>query len=197
MGITQRLLRQRYGELNIKTPNLDDIRAAKVRTWNLRSDNSDYFDKVIYAMRFPPRRGPYYRYYIYTINRFMQEYESASKNSKDQIRTILIDRHLAAKLLYMLMRPEQYHGFEHFKYSWLFDALCAMRTYTIGRMYFNGRIETNNTTEQWSAGFEPWPKPLSQAAGAKLADKLYDIIHPRMEYIANRSNIPKSDIYSQ
>lgn len=189
MGINTRLKLQRYGEYNIKAPTKDDLHYYGIKTTKLRSPQHELFDKVIYTLRFPPVRGRYYKEYIKTVEEYMFYYDNATKQSQSQSRAQLIDHHLAGKLLYMTIHHSQYHGFRHFKYSWLFNALCAMRSYVINRKYLLGEINTNNTTKPWSAGFVPFPKPLDVSSGGELADVLYELIMPRAEYIHKRSSI--------
>ena len=117
----------------------------------------------------------------------MEYYTSATKQSQWQIASQLIDIHLAGKLLYMNAHPSRYHGFHNFKYVWIFNLLSAMRSYTINRRYLLGEIHTNNTVSSWSAGFEPFPKPLTVRAGDALGDVLYEVVWLRSEYIHKRS----------
>ena len=187
MGIQQRLSKQRYGPMNIKSPTKDDLDEAGIKTTRLRKPDPDLFDSIIYMLRFPPSRDRYYPYYIYTIEKYMHYYDLATKQSQWQSRAQLMDIHLAGKLLFMQSQPSRFHGYHNFKWSWLYNLLCAMRTYVITQRYLRGEIQTNNTTASWSAGFEPWPKPMGITAGELLADKLYDVITPRMEFIESKS----------
>ena len=61
-----------------------------------------------------------------------------------------------------------------------------MRTYSLGQMYRRGEIQTTESIAQWSAGFIPWPKPMGVRAGGLLADKLFDLVWDRSEYIDKR-----------
>ena len=189
MSIQSRLSKQRYGPMNIKAPTKEDLDDYGLKTTRLRKPNPDLFDKLIYMLRFPPKRDQYYPSYIYTIEKYMEYFNLASKQSQWQSRSQLMDIHLAGKLLFMNKHPARFHGFHNFKWSWLYNLLCAMRTYTITQRYLRGEIQTNNTHTQWSAGFEPWPKPMGMAAGALLADKLYDLADNRVSFIMYKSGL--------
>ena len=173
--------------MNIKSPTKDDLDDYGLKTTRLRKPRPDIFDQVIYQLRFPPHRDKYYPYYIYTVEKYMEYFNLATKQSQWQSRAQIMDIHLAGKLLFMNTQPSRFHGYHNFKWSWLYNLLCAMRTYTITQRYLRGEIHTNNTIESWSAGFEPWPKPMGLMAGALLADNIYDIVQPRVELIQHRS----------
>ena len=189
MSITTRLQKQRYGELNIKCPTKDDLLDYGLKVTRLRKPVPELFDSVIFHMRFPPKRDKYYKHYIYTVEKFMEFYNQATKQSQWQIASQIVDIHLVGKLIYMNMHPNRFHGFNHFKYTWIYNILCAMRKYIIKQRYLSGEIRTNQSIAQWSAGFEKWPKPMANNAMGLLADLLYDLVQPRYKYILHRSGI--------
>ena len=192
MTIQQRLSKQRYGPMNIKSPTKEDLDDYNMRTTRLRKPVPEVFDSILFHMTNPPIRDRNYLHYIYTVNQFREDLFMATKQSRWQIQAQITDIHMAGKLLYMNNHPSRFHGFHNFKYTWLFDTLCAMRTYSIGQAYRRGEIQTTNSHEQWSAGFIRWPKPMGERAGSALADILYEVVFDRSEYIEGRSLLYRS-----
>ncbi len=190
MGIQQRLKQQRYGPMCLQVPTKDDLLDAGIRIHHLRNPDIDLLDRVFYQLQNPPVRDQYYLHYIRTINSYHKYMDFASKAAKEKSHAGLLNRHLVGKLLYFMLNPNLYGGsFTHYKYAWMHNILCSLRSATLKQMYNQGEIPSWRAVPMWTNGNQSFVKPMSNPAMAALADNLYDMLQPRVEYIAKLSGL--------
>ena len=185
MNLRKKLKEHRYGERNIIVPDRLTTREYMQPRDRIRRPIKNLDDLVMSAFLHPPKRDRYYKHYIYIPNLYHETISSMTAKARTLAIGDLINHHLAAKLAYMLEHPSQYGEFIHFRYAWLSNALFAMRNTIIKQKYLdpNDDLTTTRSSAINSIIAVPYPKPMSLVAMGMLADKLFDIIHPRSEYL--------------
>jgi len=183
MSIQTRLKKQRYDERQIILPSSQELRDEYRFKARIRKPATDSADKVLFHMLNPPVRDRHYPSYIYTVNKYHEFLTEVSAKSAKQSLAYIVNRDMALTLMHMLDNPNRYGTFESYKIPWLFNILCSMREFVLKQRYLRGEIQSSRSITMWSHGHEPFPKPLGLRAGGELADILFDIIYPRVEYL--------------
>ena len=190
MSIQTRLKKQRYGPMTIIVPTKADLLDDGIMIEHIRRPDPDLMDLVMQQFYNPPIRDRHFTTYIYTVNKYHDSIVTAAKVIRDKSMAVLLNRHLVGKLIYYYLHPNQCGGiFEQYAYAWIHNALCAMRQATLKQQYKHGLIGSWNSVKPWTNGHEPFVKPMGNRAMLALAERLHDVLVPRMEYIAKRSKI--------
>jgi len=176
--------------MNIIVPTKDTLDNVGIMTERIRRPDSELMSKVLGVLWNPPIQDKYFPTYIYTIKKYHDYMSDVNKYSREKSQAVLLNRHLVGKLLYYYMYPQRCGGtFEAYAYAWIHNALCAMRQSTLKQRYNQGEIGSWRSTPMWSNGHEPLVKPMGLRATLALAERMHDLLMPRVEYIAKRSGI--------
>ena len=183
MSIQTRLRKQRYGHNQVLLPAISEIKYETPLKKRIRMAAKDDADNLLWHMQNPPQRDKYFLTYIYTVNKYREYLHKTSPKAAKQTLGYIVNWDMASTLLYMLDNPNRFGEFKDFKHAWVFNILCSMREFTLKQRYLHGEILSHRSTPMWSHGHEPFPKPMGVVAGGYLADILFDIIYPRVEYL--------------
>ena len=176
--------------MTIIVPTKGDLLDDNIMIEHIRKPDTYLMDLVMQQFYNPPIRDRYFPSYIYTVNKYHDSIVTSTKHIRDKSMAVLLNRHLVGKLIYYYLHPNQFGGaFEHYAYAWIHNALCAMRQATLKQQYNQGLIGSWNSVKPWTNGNEPFVKPMGNRAMLALAERLHDVLVPRMEYIAKRSRI--------
>ena len=183
MNLKKKLRKNRYGERCIIVPDRETTKEYMRPNGRIRKPIGDLSSKVLYLLLFPTKRDKYYDHYIKIPKQYHDTIHSMSTKAAKQSMADLINHHLCGKLAYMLNHPAQFGEFKDFKYAWLSNALFAMRNTILKQEYLAGRIGTTRSSSIQAIIHIPYPKPMGESAMSDLADKLFEVLFSRMQYL--------------
>lgn len=179
MGIQQRLLKQRYSAMNLRTPTKEELNDSGLRNVRFKSVSHSTLSKIRHILTHP-KKDKYFSHYIPLINDFYAEVDKTRASGKQpRVESELYNQQLVRKLAYYITYPQYYgHSFTHYSITWMFNLLMSMRSYIMRQRIARGEMKPCwNKCLPTSHGYYPLPKPMGNPAMAAIASNIYDIVY--------------------
>ena len=180
MGIQQRLLKQRYSAMNLRTPTKEELKDGGLINIRFRSVSPINLSKIRAILLTPNKKDCYYETYIPLINDFYAEVEKVKTSGRQpRVESELYNQQLVRKLAYFIKNPQYYgHSFQHYSITWMFNLLMSMRSYIMRQRIARGELPPIwNKSLPETNGYYKLPKPMGNNAMYSLAANIYDIVY--------------------
>ena len=181
MSIQTRLLKQRYSELNLRTPTNQELLDGGLPQVRFKTLSQDKVSKFTNILKYPKYRDKYYSGYSSLINDYFMEVSmTAAKRGSSKAIPFLYNQHLVRKLAYFIKYKSYYsNSFDHYGITWTFNLLMAMRSFIMRQ-----RIERKELPPIWNKhnfaatkGYYDTVKPMGNRAMRDIAYQLYDLCY--------------------
>ena len=180
MGIQQRLLKQRYSSMNLRTPTKEELNESGLVNIRFKKVIPTDLRKIKQILLYPPKRDKYFQGYITLIEDFFAEVSKTSSQGKiPRVMSELYNQQLLRKLSYFIQFPQQFgNSFDHYCITWMFNLMMSMRSYIMRQ-----RIERGELPPIWNKclpsthGYYKLPKPMDNQAMMALAYQIYDVVY--------------------
>ena len=181
MSIQTRLLKQRYSELNLRTPNNQELIDGGCHQIKFRTLSPDKAAKFTLILKNPKYRDKYYKGYATLVSDYFKEVElTAAKRGSSRAIPFLYNQHLVRKLAYFMKYKSYYNdSFDHYGITWMFNLLMAMRSFVMRQMIERGELPPiwNKHNFAQTKGYYESVKPMGNRAMRDIAYNLYDLCY--------------------
>ncbi len=176
VAIQDRLHKQRYSELNFRTPTNKELLEVNLPSLRNMCPNRNNLVVLRTLLEHPSKTDRYSKHYLILINDFFTELDLIPNN---RMLTLLYND-LIRKLAYYLTYPQYYaHSFPHYSITWIFNTLMQMRGYILNQKARRGEIPFLKTCkgDPETSMYYKFPKPMNNNTMQHIAGELYDLVY--------------------
>jgi hypothetical protein len=180
MGIQQRLLKQRYSAMNLRTPTKEELNECGLTNVRFRSVSPISLSKIRAILLTPNKKDSHYETYLPLIKDFYAEVDKVKTSGRrPRVESEIYNQQLVRKLAYYIRYPQYFaHSFEHYAITWMFNLQMSMRSYIMRQRIARGELPPIwNKSIPATNGYYKLPKPMGNPSMYSIAGDIYDIVY--------------------